>query len=251
MSPLYYLLITTVSIIVTSFLTGLFSKKGENKALIEDIRKITYEQYKGENLATKEDIKEITQKIESVKTELNHLSQSKLILADKQYDILIDAYQGVIKAKEECFYTPYIKVNRSFIKKNKINLSTALDTISNLNDKLYLVALVNGADNLIKQFNELISLFDRSQRSINDFIKKQESLMQEYYQIEPREMDESVRNYTFLEEYDRYNNELKNYYFELHYKLLEDIKKEFSNELKILQKLIKDKRKEIYSFSES
>ena len=56
---------------------GYFSKKGENVAIVEDSRNISYESKKGENLATKEDIEELTRRIELVKNEISFENQRK------------------------------------------------------------------------------------------------------------------------------------------------------------------------------
>jgi hypothetical protein len=50
----------------------------------------TYTKEKGKNLATKEDIEEITQKVETVKSDINLLTQKRINYNSEKYNALID-----------------------------------------------------------------------------------------------------------------------------------------------------------------
>lgn len=68
------------------FWEGYNKKKGENQALKEDSRDISYEGEKGKNLATKEDIAQITQQIESIKDSYNKSLESHKIDLQKEFE---------------------------------------------------------------------------------------------------------------------------------------------------------------------
>lgn len=77
-----------------------FSKKGENAALKEDSRDISYEAKKGENLATKEDIEELTQRIEKVKNEISFENQRKHEFIIQQTNRLLKILHNTEKLNE-------------------------------------------------------------------------------------------------------------------------------------------------------
>lgn len=79
---------------------GYFSKKGENAAIEEDSRKISYESRKGENLATKEDIEELTRKIEIVKNEISFENQRKHEFISRRTNRLLNILHNTEKLNE-------------------------------------------------------------------------------------------------------------------------------------------------------
>lgn len=79
---------------------GYFSKKGENAALKEDSRKISYESKKGENLATKEDIEDLTKKIEIVKNEISFENQRKHEFINRRTNRLLNILHNTEKLNE-------------------------------------------------------------------------------------------------------------------------------------------------------
>lgn len=77
------------------FWEGYNKKKGENQALKEDSRDISYEGEKGKNLATKEDIAQITQQIESIKDSYNKSLESHKNRSSKRIRIS-QVYNGAL-----------------------------------------------------------------------------------------------------------------------------------------------------------
>lgn len=71
------------------FWEGYNKKKGENQALKEDSRAISYEGEKGKNLATKEDIAQITKEIEKVKNEISFESHRKHTFIEERTNRII------------------------------------------------------------------------------------------------------------------------------------------------------------------
>lgn len=128
--------------------------KGKNEALIEDIHKITYEETKGKNLATQEDIAQITKEIESVKTELNYLSQSKLILADKQYEIYMDTFQSACVAFDKSSSTPSSSLNHKELDYSD-KFQDALNEQNSFLRKIHLVSLCDNSDEIYDLFKEI------------------------------------------------------------------------------------------------
>lgn len=72
------------------------TKKGENRAEIEDARRITYEQKRGRNLATKDDIDTVIKELEKVKSEVSLIEQRKHNLIEKRNENLF----GIVEAAE-------------------------------------------------------------------------------------------------------------------------------------------------------
>lgn len=87
-------------IAILIFGKGYFTKKGENTALEEDSRKISYESKKGEDLATKEDIEGLTRKIELVKNEISFENQRKHEFINQRTNRLLNILHKTEKLNE-------------------------------------------------------------------------------------------------------------------------------------------------------
>ncbi len=91
------LLMTVVLLLVfCKALPAYAVKKGENRAEIEDARRILYEEERGRNLATKEDIDTVIKELEKVKSEVSLREQRKHNLIEKRNENLL----GVVAAAE-------------------------------------------------------------------------------------------------------------------------------------------------------
>lgn len=91
-------LVLTVALflVVCKALPAYAVKKGENRAEIEDARRISYEEERGRNLATKEDIDTVIKELEKVKSEVSLREQRKHNLIEKRNENLL----GVVAAAE-------------------------------------------------------------------------------------------------------------------------------------------------------
>lgn len=91
-------LVLTVALflVVCKALPAYAVKKGENRAEIEDARRISYEEERGRNLATKEDIDTVIKELEKVKSEVSLREQRKHNLIEKRNENLL----GVVTAAE-------------------------------------------------------------------------------------------------------------------------------------------------------
>lgn len=217
MSICIYLGITVVSIIASSFLTGYFNKKAEN-------------------IATKQDVKDITGKIENIKTELSHISQSKLILANKQYEVLIEAYLSYCKVYE--FMVSMVKYNL-FIESTVSNNNQAYEKMVSLQKtaslKFFLVTLLN--KDIGERFSELNIVVAEFRHPVNRFMSM----------IQKAHNDVKFQKLT-PDEIKIKQDEIQNYFNDTYRPELLNFIETFSSKIKKLQVQMRNTIQELYTF---
>jgi hypothetical protein len=158
MEQIIFYILQIVTILIILYLRSYFTKKANNYATIEDIKKISYEKQKGLNLATKEDIKDITKEIESVKTDFqSFINEQQIkfnILHPERVKFIMDLYSRIINLINTIKLNFGIALNSKIDNRN-IVLNECSEKVKEIENYLYEKAILIDSNIYSKIYNFL------------------------------------------------------------------------------------------------